>query len=101
VNSALLRFSLPILFIFNPAHASNSAKGESIIGMGKTTLFRLRIAVELVLAAVFLYSGVNEFYAPRFALPTYIYIGSAVLGVLIGVVFIIDSVRITRRLRVP
>jgi len=59
----------------------------------------MRIAVDLLLAGVFLYSSMNRFSAPRFALPNYIYVGSAIFGLLIAVVFIVDSVRIARRLR--
>jgi hypothetical protein len=68
-------------------------------GMGKRTLLMVRIAVEVLLAAVFAYSGVKQYYAPRFALPTYMYVGSAILCLLIGVAFIADAARIARRLR--
>ena len=61
-------------------------------GRAKRTL-AMRIAVDLLLAGVFLYSSVNRFSAPRFALPNYIYVGSAIFGLLIAVVFIVDSVR--------
>jgi hypothetical protein len=69
--------------------------------MSKRTLLVLRIAVDLVLAAVFLHSSVEGFYGPRFALPTYIYVGSAVLFLLVAVVFIIDTARTARRLWNP
>lgn len=72
---------------------------ENMAGMSKRALLVTRIAVDLLLGATFLCSSVKEFYAPRFALPTYIYIGSAILGLLIAGVFIIDTARVTRRLR--
>ena len=68
-------------------------------GMKKRSLLTLRLAAELALVAYFLYSSVREFRAPRFALPTYIYLGGAILSLLIALCLAFDAARVTRRLR--
>jgi len=70
-------------------------------GMSKRTQLMLRIFVELLLAVAFLYSSVRRFNTPQFGWPSYIYIGNAILPLLIAVIFIADAARIARRLRIP
>jgi hypothetical protein len=72
---------------------------ESIDGMKKRSLITLRIAIELLLAAYFSYSGVHLFRGPRFALPTYMYVGPAALSLLIGVCFALDAARVAWHFR--
>lgn len=67
--------------------------------MKKKPLLTLRMVTELLLAAYFFYSSVHEFRAPRYALPTYIYLGGATLSLLIALFLILDAIRIARRLR--
>jgi len=71
---------------------------ESMAGMNAKPILAIRIAAELLLAAYFLYSGIHQFRAPRFSLPTYMYVGSAILWLLLAVVFTADAARISRRL---
>jgi hypothetical protein len=66
--------------------------------MKRNFILALRFAIDFSLWAFLTYSCVWLFHAPRFALPTYIYIGGAIISFLIATCFGFDGVRALRRL---